>query len=117
MATIATNDEATIAARPTRRQVVIEVLLIVAVFFAVAGDVPPHVNESHYLCRLKHYWNPSWCVGDLFLDSTDTQLVFIWLFGWVTRLVSLTATAWIGRMISWAALASAWQRLSWRLVP
>jgi hypothetical protein len=117
MAANAITDEATLAARPTWRQVAVEVLLIVAVFFVAAGDVPPHVNESHYLCRLKHFWNPSWCVGDLFLDSTDTQLVFIWLFGWVTRLVSLTATAWIGRVISWAALAWAWQRLSWRLVP
>ena len=94
-----------------------EVLLIVLVFFIVAGDVPPSVNESHYLCRLKHYWNPNWCRGDLFLESTDTQVVFIWLFGWVTRFVSLTATAWIGRGIVWTLLAWAWQRLSWRLVP
>ena len=48
--------------------------------------------------RLKHFWNPAWCVGDLFLDSTDTQVLFIWLFGWVTKFVSLTATAWIGRV-------------------
>ncbi len=97
--------------------ILIEVLLIVAVFFVATGDAPPHVNESHYLCRLKHYWNPSWCTGDLFLDSTDTQLVFIWLFGWITRFVSLTATAWIGRVIAWTAIAWAWQRLSWRIVP
>ena len=59
----------------------------------------------------------AWCVGDLFLDSTDTQVLFIWLFGWVTKFVSLTATAWIGRVFTWAALAWAWQRLSWRVVP
>jgi len=98
-------------------QCLVEVLLIVAVFFVATGDVPPHVNESHYLCRLKHFWNPAWCVGDLFLESADTQLVLIWLFGWVTRFVSLTATAWIGRVIAWTALAWAWQRLSWRIVP
>ena len=66
-----------------------EVLLIVLVFFIAAGDPPPHVNESHYLCRLKHFWNPDWCAGDLFLESTDTQVAFIWLFGWVTRWLSL----------------------------
>ncbi len=98
-------------------QCLVEVLLIVAVFFVATGDVPPHVNESHYLCRLKHFWNPTWCVGDLFLESADTQVVLIWLFGWVTRFVSLTATAWIGRVIAWTALAWAWQRLSWRIMP
>jgi hypothetical protein len=94
-----------------------EIVLIVLVFFIIAGDPPPHVNESHYLSRLKHYWNPSWCAGDLFLESTDTQLVFIWIFGWITRWVSLSATAWIGRLLAWTMLAWSWQRLSWRLVP
>jgi hypothetical protein len=100
---------------PARRAV--EVGLIVLVFFVVAGDPPPNVNESHYLCRLKHFWNPAWCPGDLFLESTDTQIVFIWLYGWVTRFLSLSATAWIGRLIAWGSLAWAWQRLSWRIVP
>lgn len=94
-----------------------EVLLIGLVFYIAAGDSPPNVNESHYLCRLKHFWNPAWCVGDLFLESSDTQVALIWLFGWVTRFVSLSATAWIGRVITWAILAWSWQRLSWRLVP
>ena len=44
----------------------------------------PSVNETHYIARLKHYWNPAWCKGDLFLESVDTQVVFIWLFGWLT---------------------------------
>ena len=94
-----------------------ELLLIVVVFFTIAGDPPPHVNEAHYLSRLKHYWNPQWCAGDMFLKSKDAQLVFVWTFGWVTRWLSLTATAWVGRLIAWTMLAWAWQRLSWRLVP
>ncbi len=94
-----------------------EVVLIVLVFFVIAGDPPPHVNEPHYLCRLKHFWNPNWCAGDLFLESTDTQVAFIWTFGWVTRWLSLSATAWVGRCLAWTLLAWAWQRLSWRLVP
>jgi hypothetical protein len=98
-------------------QRLVEIALIMLVFFTLAGDPPPHVNESHYLCRLKHYWEPAWCAGDMFLESTDTQLVFIWAFGWITRWVSLPATAWIGRLLAWAFVAWAWQRLSWRLVP
>ncbi len=94
-----------------------EILLIMLVFFAFTGDPPPNVNEAHYLCRLKHFWNPQFGAGDLFLESQDTQVAFIWLFGWVTRFVSLTATAWIGRIVVWALLAWSWQKLSWRLVP
>jgi hypothetical protein len=94
-----------------------EILLIVLTFFIFGGDPPPHVNEAHYLCRLKHFWNPSFAAGDLFLESTDTQVVFIWLFGWMTRWLSLTATAWVGRVLAWLLLAWAWQRLAWRLVP
>ncbi len=94
-----------------------EVLLIFLVFFVVAGDVVPGVNEPHYLGRLKHFWNPTWCHADPFLQSMDAQPVFIWAFGWVTRWLSLPATAWMGRILAWSLLAWAWQRLSWRLVP
>ncbi len=100
-----------------KSQRLVEIALIMLVFFTLAGDPPPHVNESHYLCRLKHYWDPGWCAGDMFLETSDTQLVFIWAFGWVTRLASLPATAWIGRLLAWAFVAWAWQRLSWRVVP
>ena len=112
-----TNDLATPAARQKPSRQLGEVLLIILVFFIATGDPTPAVNETHYVCRLKHYWNPSWCAGDLFLESTDTQLVFIWLFGWMTRWLSLSATAWVGRIAAWALLAWAWQRLSWRLAP
>jgi hypothetical protein len=95
----------------------LEVLLIVLIFFIATGDPAPSVNETHYIARLKHYWNPQWCQGDLFLESTDTQVVFIWLFGWLTRFFSLTATTWICRVICWLFIAWSWQRLSWSLVP
>jgi hypothetical protein len=98
-------------------QRLVEIGLILLVFFIAAGDPPPHVNEAHYLCRLKHFWNPAWCAGDLFLESQDSQYVFIYAFGWVTSFLSLTATAWVGRVATWALLAYAWQRLSWRLIP
>jgi hypothetical protein len=94
-----------------------ELLLIVMIFFIATGDPVPSVNETHYIARLKHYWNPDWCQGDLFLESTDTQVVFIWLFGWMTRFLSLAATTWVCRIICWSFLAWSWQRLSWCLVP
>ncbi len=94
-----------------------EVLLILLVFFAIAGEPVPHLNEPHYLGRLKHFWDPSWCAGDLFLDSPDAHGLFVWSFGWVTKYLSLTATAWVGRALAWTFLAWAWQRLNWRLVP
>jgi hypothetical protein len=94
----------------------LEILLIALVFFVVGGDPAPHENEAHYLCRLKHYWNPDWCAGDLFLESADAQMALIWSLGWLTRFFSLPAVAWIGRAVAWTLLAWGWQRLSWRLV-
>jgi Domain of unknown function (DUF6798) len=94
-----------------------EVLLIVLVFFAIAGDLVPRINEPHYLGRLKHFWDPSWCAGDLFLQSPEAHGLFAWAFGWITRWLSLTATAWAGSVLAWTLLAWAWQRLSWRILP
>jgi hypothetical protein len=117
MTSVSPTDNPTAIVPQSAGHRVAEILLVVLVFFSLTGDPPPNVNEAHYLCRLKHAWNPSWAAGDLFLDSQDTQKLFIWTFGWVTRFVSLTATAWIGRFVAWTMLAWAWQRLSWRLVP
>jgi hypothetical protein len=118
MATSATNADDRLGPRPQAAyQRAAEVLLIVIVFFSIAGDPPPDVNEAHYLARLKHYWNPEWCAGDLFLESQDAQPLLVWAFGWVTKWLSLTATAWLGRVMAWTLLALAWQRLSWLLAP
>jgi hypothetical protein len=105
------------SARQSLRWQLFEVLLIVMIFFIATGDPVPSVNETHYVARLKHCWNPEWCKGDLFLESTDTQVVFIWLFGWLTRWLSLPATTWVCRVICWLFVAWSWQRLSWKLVP
>src|SRR5689334_17945669 len=71
-----------------------EVVWIFFIFFLFAGSLPPDVGESHYLVKAKHYWQPSWCMGDLFLESRDAHTAFYWAFGWVTQFCSLTATAW-----------------------
>ncbi|QDU31219.1 hypothetical protein ETAA8_63720 [Anatilimnocola aggregata] len=98
-------------------QAAVEIAFIFLLFFILAGSPPPGVGESHYLPKAKHYWDPSWCRGDLFLDSADAHLTFYWCFGWVTQYCSLTTTAWIGRGVTWLLLAAAWQRLSVALVP
>src|SRR5689334_23307146 len=94
-----------------------EVVWIFLIFFLFAGSLPPDVGESHYLVKAKHDWQPSWCAGDLFLESRDAHAMFYWTLGWLTRVCSLTATAWIGRVVTWVLLAWSWQRLSWAVVP
>ena len=86
-------------------------MLTFLVFFVAAADRAPMVNEAHYLCRLKQYWDPAYCPGDLFLESPDAHFTVVWLFGWITQFVSLEATAWIGRLLSWSLLAVGWCRL------
>ena len=81
-----------------------------------SGQLPPDVNESHYLPKAKHFWNPSWCSGDLFLASSFSHWLFYVTTGWLTRFFSLATTAWIGRIMTWLLFAYAWQRLSWRVI-
>ncbi len=67
--------------RPTTRW--LEIALIFLVFFVHGGASAPHVNETCYLTKAKHYWDPAWCGGDLFLESADAHLVFYWTVGWL----------------------------------
>lgn len=97
--------------------VALEVVWLVLMFFLFAGSAPPDVGESHYLVKAKHYWEPEWCQGDLFVESRDAHTLFYWTFGWVTKFVSLAASAWLGRIFTWLWLAWTWQRLSWAVVP
>ena len=55
-----------------------EVLLILLVFFIVGGAPAPRVNEPHYLCRLKHFWDPTWAAGDLFLRRA-VEIKNVWV--------------------------------------
>lgn len=95
----------------------IELLAILAFFYLLAGDSPPAVNEAHYLAKARHYWDPSWCAGDQFLESADAHVVFYWTLGWLTLWLPLPMVAWIGRWLVWILLAIALQRLSMSLVP
>jgi len=101
--------------RPTTAS--LEIALLFAVFFVVGGAPAPHVNESYYLTKAKHYWEPAWCAGDPpFLESADAHLLFYWTLGWLTKWFSLSTVAWIGRTVAWLLLAISWQRLSRRVV-
>jgi hypothetical protein len=99
------------------RWAAIEIVWIFLLIYLYAGSPPPDAGESHYLIKAKHYWNPAWCPGDLFLDSQDAHFTFYWTFGWLTRFCSLEACAWIGRALTWALLAWSWRRLSVAIVP
>lgn len=94
-----------------------ECALIFLLCFLLAGWLPPDVNEAHYLAKARHYWDPGWCRGDLFLESADAHLVFYWTFGWLTRWMSLPAVAWTGRLLTWTLLAWSWRRLSYAVLP
>jgi hypothetical protein len=94
-----------------------EVGLIVLVFFLWGGGLPPDANEAHYLSKARHYWDPTWCEGDFFLDSADAHTVFYWTFGWVAALLSLPTAAWVGRVAMWIFQAWSWRRLSWAVAP
>ncbi len=95
----------------------LEIALVFAVFFVVSGVPAPDVNETYYLTKAKHYWQPDWCAGDPFLESADAHQTFYWTVGWLAKWFSLPTVAWIGRTATWLLLAIAWQRLSSRIIP
>ena len=94
-----------------------EIAAIFALFTLYAGSTPPAVNEAHYLAKARHYWQPNWATGDLFLESLDAHGVFYWLLGWLTVCLPFSAAAWVARGIIWLALAAGWQRLSYAAAP
>ncbi len=77
----------------------------------------PGINEPHYLCKAKHWWNPEWCAGDFFLTSSNPHLVFYVVFGWLTWFMSLEATAAAARAVSLLVLAVGWRKLCLPLLP
>ena len=100
-----------------KHQWLLETLLIAACFFLYAGQPTPDVNESHYLTKAKHFWDPSYCPEDLFLSSGFSHWLFYVCFGWLSKFLSLSAFAWTGRIFTWVLMAFAWQRLSHAIVP
>lgn len=89
-----------------------EVILLATFFGLVAGQRAPDVNESHYLCKAKHFWDSNYCPGDIFLSSSFSHWAFYFSTGWLTRFCSLTTYAWIGRIATWIFLAAGWRAIS-----
>ncbi len=101
-----------------------EIALIFVVFSLHGAWPTPDSNETYYLTKARHYWQPDWCDGDFFLESKDAHQVFYWTFGWLSALPpderatqGLATVAWIGRLLTWLLLAIGWQRLSAAVVP
>lgn len=81
-------------------------VVIVLVIFAAAGAWPtPDSNEAHYLTKARHFFDPSWCAGDFFLESQDAHDVFYWLVGPLAAGLPLPVAAWVGRWLGWLSLA------------
>jgi hypothetical protein len=100
-----------------RRQAILEILLIFAIFCVQGAWPVPEVNEPYYLGKAIHYWNPHWASSDWFLQTADTHAVFYFTAGWLSLLLGPTALAWTLRLITWALLAWSWQLLSAAVVP
>ena len=90
----------------------LEVLTVFVTLFLLSATFPPDINESHYLTKAKHFWNPSWCQSDLFLESADAHYVFFVTCGWPTLFLSLDLFAWCGRVLCWMAMALSWVYLN-----
>lgn len=95
----------------------LEIIAVVAIFAIYGGGPVPHVNEAHYLCKAKHFWDPSWCANDLFLSSAEAHWVFYIAIGWPTKWLTLTQTAWLGRFVGWILLAISWVHFSRTIQP
>ncbi|MCD0461919.1 DUF6798 domain-containing protein [Roseiconus lacunae] len=83
----------------------IEFVALLALFFTYAGDLPPAVNEAHYLVKAKNFWDPAFASTDLFAASGKAHTTFYLTFGWLTQFLSLEASAWVGRVIGWSLVA------------
>ncbi len=94
--------------------ITVAVLASLFFMFSLARSPIPGVNESHYLCKARHYWEPIWCRGDLFLESANPHAVFYAAFGWLTTKFSLAQTATIVRGGQSLLLALGWIALGVR---
>ncbi|NOX56161.1 MAG: PQQ-binding-like beta-propeller repeat protein [Planctomycetes bacterium] len=101
-----------------RNRAIVGVLVFAsfALYSAFRSPVPG-VNEPHYLAKAKHFWQPDWCRGDFFLESSNPHLVFYCTIGSLTNWFTLAQTAWIGRAVGLALLAAGWSRFLLKVLP
>ena len=75
----------------------------------------PGVNEPHYLCKARAFYDSQWCAGDHFLRSANAHFVFFALFGAAAQILPLTAVAVFGRVLCLTLFGFAWTALGRRL--
>lgn len=95
----------------------IDVLLCLGICLAYAGTPAPEVNESHYLIKARHFWDPAFAQNDLFVASADAHWFFFSTMGWLTHSFSLPTSAWLGRLLVWLSLAIGWRHLARGVIP
>lgn len=96
-------------------QTYVETFLVFVIFALFAGQLPPDVNESHYLTKAKYFWNSQWCQGDIFLSSSFSHWLFYFSLGWMTRWMTLESYAWVGRIVTWLFIAFGWRKLCYTI--
>ena len=91
------------------------ILLNFMVIWILNAELVPGINESHYLTKAKHAWNPEFAPSDLFLSSGNAHWSFSLVAGWMSTWMPLPAVAWLGRIGCWLLMSIAWQRCAARL--
>jgi hypothetical protein len=89
-----------------------DVIAVTVVFFLFSCSPTPDVNEAHYWAKARHFWDPSFCPTDAFLNSADAHWSFYLTLGQLTRWLPLDAAAGVGRWGVWAAMAVGWCALA-----
>lgn len=87
------------------------VVYLMLISFSLVRVSIPGVNEPHYLSKAKFFWQPEWCAGDFFLESSNPHLVFYGAFGWLARFYALDTVALISRCVGLIPLAMGWTAL------
>ncbi len=95
---------------------IVAVWLSLLVYGAIAAPIPA-VNESHYLTKARHFWQPEWCANDFFLTSPNAHTVFFATTGWLTRWLSFEQTTCVTRASAMLVLAVGWISLVTKLLP
>lgn len=98
--------------RALTSRVAIELAIVFALCFMHGGDAPPGVNEAHYLCKARRFYDPTFCGPDFFLATKDAHLAFFATFGPIAAWLPLSAAAWVSRSICWMIFAAGWTRLA-----
>ena len=75
----------------------------------------PGVNEPHYLCKARAFYDSQWCAADHFLHSPNAHFLFFAVVGAAAQVLPFAVVAIVGRIVSLALLGVAWVTLGRRL--